>query len=369
MLQGRRNFMSDYASTTISANPRLLKVSLLALGLWGALWGAMPAAWADDATTPSAAILDAEAQAAQHATAVSESSAAAAQTPATNAGPAATEIYRSRQGKYDVSVMVDHAQAHKLSPQEQAILDADLKKRQEQERATFEALNNPQSSQQYVQDLSNPAPQNPQNASGEPADIFDQALVVDMVVSQQNLQLNVLNSPSAPAPFTLATISLERPQALQESFILAGNKMVLAYGDEKGTFAITYTLSPVSLEQQADFQNYAQFKQALTQRFSDKDNLLYGEYQILDQQDFPGRKELTLKGFLKKPSDGILPEMQNYFYERTVLDKGYLATISCEFRGNQAQAVLTSQRAERLADFCLRVLRSYQYQFKTAYEQ
>lgn len=276
-------------------------------------------------------------------------------------------VYQGRIGNYDVSLMLDQAQEHKLSPQEQAHLDEDLKQRHTQERATAEALAHPRSSQQYVQSLSESPNKEPLEATDQNLatnqSYFEQQMAVDMTLSKQSIQLKALPSSTAPAPFSKVDIEIDHPTELIESFMFAGNKVVLVYADEPGFFALTYTLTAVSPEQQADFQNFTQFKQALTSRFQDKENLLFGEYTIFDQQDFPGRKELSLQGFLKKSADGILPEMQNYFFERAVLDKGYLAVINCEFRGNQAMAQHTAQRAAAMEGLCKRILQSYKYQF------
>lgn len=198
------------------------------------------------------------------------------------------------------------------------------------------------------------------------ADRLDPSQPIDMALSEQTLQLNILNSQTAPAPYTQLVIDLEHPNKLKESFILAGDKYVLSYSETSGAFAITYTLKALTPEQAQDFQVPEQFKNALTQRFHDKEKLLYGEYTVINELNFPTHKELTLKGFLKKPEDGILPDMQNYLYERTVLDKGYIATISCEFRGSQAQAALTSMRFEALEQLCKRIVDGYRYEFKTA---
>lgn len=269
-------------------------------------------------------------------------------------------VYQGRQGDYDVSIMVDHQGQHKLSPEEESRLQAEQAKRHQQERATAEALANPKNSQDYIQPVT-------QDSQGQTQ--FDDSEKIDMILTKQNLQLAMLSSPTAPAPYTQVEIGLEHPANLKESFILAGNKLVLSYSEESGAFAIVYTLTPLSTSQQQDFYNIENLKDALTQRFKDKDNLLYGEYEILDQINFPSRKELTLRAYLKKSEDGILPEMQNYFFERTIIDKGYIATVSCEFRGSQAQALNTEIRFNTLEPLCLRILNSYSYQFKTSANQ
>lgn len=278
-------------------------------------------------------------------------------TPATNISIESTNdstVYMGRSGDFDVSVMLDKQGQHKLSPQEEQELQKEQAKRHQQERETAQALANPQNANDYLQ---------PHQGSYK---TLDDSSPIAMTLTKQSLQISMLDAPAAPAPYTAVEIELEHPQDLAESFMIAGNKLVLTYAEEQGTFAVTLTLTPLSTTQEQDFFNFEKFKQALTQRFSDKEKLLYGEYTILDEQNFPAHKELTLKGYLKKSADGILPEMQNYFMERTIIDKGYLATITCEFRGSQAQATVTSQRMESLEPMCQRILNSYAYKFTTS---
>lgn len=308
----------------------------------------------------------------------------------------ADEVYSGRQGNFDVSVVIDSQGQHKFSPEQESQRQIELQQRHAQERATAEALANPQTSDQYIQGrtnapnlstkegsnvgtTTNTAPQAQLANSKAPtpassalgsqgdlwADMLDPSQPIDMTLGEQTLQLNILNSKTAPAPFTQLVIDLEHPTQLKESFILAGDKYVLSYSETSGAFAITFTLSALTPEQDQDFQKIDNLKTALTQRFHDKEKLLYGEYTIVNELDLPAHKELTLKGFLKKPEDGILPDMQNYFYERTVIDKGYIATISCEFRGSQVQAAHTSTRFDVLEQLCQRIVDGYRYEFKT----
>ena len=74
--------------------------------------------------------------------------------------------------------------------------------------------------------------------------------------------------------------------------------------------------------------------------------------------------DLSFSAFLKKSQDGILPDMQNFFYERNILNRGYLATLSCEFRGTQAQASMIRYQFETFSPLCDRILKSYSFTFK-----
>ena len=179
-------------------------------------------------------------------------------------------------------------------------------------------------------------------------------------------------------------VAFDYPKDLTESFMVAGDTTVISYSADDSNFMITLKITPLDDEQSLSFDD---FKARLLQRFSDKDNMLYGEYEILQEvrstQDalkisnqgshqsvfnYPidpndNYMELSLRAYLKKGSDGVLPDMQNYFYERSIVSHNIIATLSCELFGRQSQAAVVKQQFEELSPLCERILQSYQYNF------
>ena len=233
---------------------------------------------------------------------------------------------------------------------------------------------------------------------------------LSMTRTFHSLQLNLGQDPQtlpAGEPSQL-DVAFEHPSDFKESFIVAGDTTVLSYSNEQGSFAISFKLRPLDLIELQQL-NFTQFKDRLTARFSDKSNMLYGEYTLLHA--YANAKEaleahaihnaqpvtsaadagtsgnsnsgsasslvalpvgpndlymdLSFSAFLKKSQDGILPDMQNFFYERNILNRGYLATLSCEFRGTQAQASMIRYQFETFSPLCDRILKSYSFTFKT----
>lgn len=225
-----------------------------------------------------------------------------------------------------------------------------------------------------------------------------------MVRTTHELNLAPLDGGTAPAGQAQnLSLSFEHPQDLKESFIVAGDSTVISYGNEHGSFQIVFKLLALD-ENEAQNMSFDNFKQKLTKRFSDKESLLYGEYNILhafssatqalseisrlkastqnntksditsldawqeqlqaETQSGSPYMDLALRAFLKKSADGILPDMQNFFYERTVLSHKYLATLSCEFRGTQAQAAMIRNEFETFSPLCERIINSYRYRFR-----
>lgn len=179
-------------------------------------------------------------------------------------------------------------------------------------------------------------------------------------------------------------VAFDYPKDLTESFMVAGDTTVISYSDEDSNFMITLKITPLDAEQSLSFDD---FKARLLQRFSDKANMLYGEYEILqevkntqealkisNQGSHPSvfnypidpndhYMELSLRAYLKKGSDGVLPDMQNYFYERSIVSHNFIATLSCELFGRQSQAAVVKQQFEEFSPLCERILQSYQYNF------
>lgn len=177
-------------------------------------------------------------------------------------------------------------------------------------------------------------------------------------------------------------ISFDYPHEFDESFIVAGDSTVISYSSEDSNLLITLKLTPLD-----DLAlGYEEFRKRITARFSDQEKMLYGEYEVLNEvkntQEAIGLQktnpeyrsinpkdhymELSLRAYLKKGSDGILPDMQNYFYERNILSNHYLATMSCELQGRQSSVAIVKDQFESLSPLCERILKSYSFSFKTS---
>ena len=55
------------------------------------------------------------------------------------------------------------------------------------------------------------------------------------------------------------------------------------------------------------------FKDSILKPFSDKENLLYGQYELINEKYSDNHYSIILTGFLKKPEDGYLPDTENHF--------------------------------------------------------
>lgn len=177
---------------------------------------------------------------------------------------------------------------------------------------------------------------------------------------------SVFEEPEYSVPASI-TVSFEHPENLEESFIMAGDTTVISYGTDEGNFLVSFKLRPLDATALKQL-NLTSFRDSLTRRFSDKAGMLYGEYDIVSEKeevtDNDKYLDLTLRAFLKKGADGILPDMQNFFYERNIVSHRYLATLSCEFQGRQAQAANVKSQFETFSPLCERILNSYTFNFE-----
>ena len=179
------------------------------------------------------------------------------------------------------------------------------------------------------------------------------------------------------------SVSFDYPEDMKESYMVAGDSTVISYSSDKTNFMITLKVTPLDESQPL---SYKEFRDGLLKRFRDKENMLYGEYEevralrntseaIEWQNKNPSvfaapinphdhYMELVFYAFLKKGEDGVLPDMQNYFYERNIVSHNTMATLRCELVGRQVQAANVKQQFETLKPVFERILDSYRFDFE-----
>lgn len=179
------------------------------------------------------------------------------------------------------------------------------------------------------------------------------------------------------------SLSFDYPEDMKESYMVAGDSTVISYSSDKTNFMITLKVTPLD---ESKPLSYKEFRDGLLKRFRDKENMLYGEYEevralrntseaIEWQNKNPSvfaapinphdhYMELVFYAFLKKGEDGVLPDMQNYFYERNIVSHNTMATLRCELVGRQVQAANVKQQFETLKPVFERILDSYRFDFE-----
>ena len=195
------------------------------------------------------------------------------------------------------------------------------------------------------------------------------------LVDSKNLKPSVFEPQNA----SKVVVSFDYPHEFNESYIMAGDSTVISYSSEDSNLLITLKLTPMH-----DLAlGYEEFKRNIISRFSDKDKMLYGEYEVLSEvkntkealkraqkdssmspvSEDDDYMELSIRAFLKKGEDGIYPDMQNFFYERNIISHNYIATLSCELQGRQSSVSIVKDQFESLSPLCERIINSYSFNF------
>ena len=195
------------------------------------------------------------------------------------------------------------------------------------------------------------------------------------LVDSKSLKPSVFEPQNA----SKVVVSFDYPHEFNESYIMAGDSTVISYSSEDSNLLITLKLTPMH-----DLAlGYEEFKRNIISRFSDKDKMLYGEYEVLSEvkntkealkraqkdssmspvSEDDDYRELSIRAFLKKGEDGIYPDMQNFFYERNIISHNYIATLSCELQGRQSSVSIVKDQFESLSPLCERIINSYSFNF------
>ena len=146
-------------------------------------------------------------------------------------------------------------------------------------------------------------------------------------------------------------VIFKKPSALHESVIASDTRLIISYIGLKNRLQASVSLL-FDPELQATFSNYDEFRQLILYPFNDKEQQLYGEYTILQEQSDEKRMELTLRGFLKKAADSYLPAMYNFMLERDVSNGTVAARAVCQILGTQEQQQESAALFNKVEPLC-----------------
>ncbi|MBO8414996.1 MAG: hypothetical protein IAB19_01275 [Proteobacteria bacterium] len=161
------------------------------------------------------------------------------------------------------------------------------------------------------------------------------------------------------ASFTLAhlpyILHYQKPAALHETVIASDKVLSLSYSGLNNRLLVTVSMnadpSLASL-----FTDYSAFKDYALKPFSDKEKLMYGEYELTDEQTAAGRWSISFYGYLKKPEDGILPAMYNFLEQRLNFEDGTLVSAQCQIQGAPEQQLESRALFKELRPLCEAVI-------------
>lgn len=159
-------------------------------------------------------------------------------------------------------------------------------------------------------------------------------------------------------PESGTVVRFKHPASFHESVVTGGTITSVSYSDPNQRIAVTLQENRLDPETYAALQEGEIFFEGVVAPFSDKEHLLWGEYEILDKADTATLKSLTLKGFLKKPEDAFLPDQHNYFLQKALLTHGTSLRFTCQVQGRQAEVASTRELFELLTPLCTEIVNS-----------
>lgn len=161
------------------------------------------------------------------------------------------------------------------------------------------------------------------------------------------------------ASFTLAhlpyILHYQKPAALHETVIASDKVLSLNYSGLNNRLLVTVSMN-ADPELASLFTDYSAFKDYALKPFSDKEKLMYGEYQITNEKSAEGDYSISFEGYLKKPEDGILPAMYNFMVQRLNFEDGALVSAQCQIQGAPEQQLESKALYNELRPLCEAVI-------------
>ena len=129
------------------------------------------------------------------------------------------------------------------------------------------------------------------------------------------------------------------------------------YSGDDGILDISFSL--IALSNARYNQIVAgKFRELITKPFSDKENKLYGEYEILRDDHHGNNRTFEYEGFLRKQQDGFTPAMHTMIHESYMLRGRHLLKVSCHVRGLQEQREISEEIFNQADSDCAKIIKS-----------
>lgn len=147
------------------------------------------------------------------------------------------------------------------------------------------------------------------------------------------------------------------PHKLHESYITSPQMENYTYSGDDGILDISFSL--IALSNARYNQIVAgKFRELITKPFSDKENKLYGEYEILRDDHHGNNRTFEYEGFLRKQQDGFTPAMHTMIHESYMLRGRHLLKVSCHVRGLQEQREISEEIFNQADSDCAKIIKS-----------
>lgn len=191
---------------------------------------------------------------------------------------------------------------------------------------------------------------------------YNSALALNEEISLN--ELNMLENTVFSLHNSHWLLQYKKPTSLHESVIASDKTLAVSYNGLNNRIQIVITLL-ADPEFNQTIQDYQTFKHFVLRPFRDKENMMYGQYRILEEENTPKNFVLTLTGYLKKQADGILPEMYNVLYEKVINQGEVSARMLCQIQGSQAQQRESQHLFNKIEPLCRNIAQSIKLEQKS----
>lgn len=175
-------------------------------------------------------------------------------------------------------------------------------------------------------------------------------LATSLCVSAQTIPLKLSQTT---LQFEDTTVKIEVPSEYEQSFIKGPGFETYSYSGDINRFMLEISLQIPDEIVMREIEN-GHLKDIVTEPYSNKAQMLFGEYHILSQSN----EAIEYTSYLKKQADGYLPAMYFRFHEYYRVKERKLLKISCRIQGMDSEKVLTDNIFSTIDSQCTKIIKS-----------
>lgn len=156
---------------------------------------------------------------------------------------------------------------------------------------------------------------------------------------------------------------LKVPSNMHETYIMNPALESYTYSTKENRLSISLQLiNPSGKTYQEIIAG--KFQELILKPFSDKENQLYGQVDIIRDEHKGVDKTFEYKGFLKKPQDGFTTDLYSMIHEMILLRHKSIIKLNCVVQGRQNETSMTKELFHSVEKSCDEILNSLDVKVK-----
>ena len=153
------------------------------------------------------------------------------------------------------------------------------------------------------------------------------------------------------------SISMMVPKDLHETYIKNPVLDSYTYSSDENRFQVNLQLINPSKRSYQEIVN-GKFKEIILKPFGDKENNLYGEVEILKDDQKGPNKIFEYQGYLKKPQDGFTADLYSLIHEVYLFKYVQIIKANCIVQGRQQEILITKEIFDLVKGSCKTIIDS-----------